>query len=204
MKVTLASEKQLSGVKRETGKSFDEWFALLDKQVGADKGRREIGMYLGNTVKVDPWWGGTITVEYENARGAKEKDGRPRGYSICATKKLKASPDACFAAWATPGALDTWLGAKHEGKVEDGARLTNADGNVAEIKKINKGKTIRLTWQDPLAAPGTPVEVKFQASGPKTTVMVVHERLQTREEADGLRAAWGEALDRLKAVVEKG
>lgn len=38
MKVTLASEKQLSGVKRETGKSFDEWFALLDKQVGPTGG----------------------------------------------------------------------------------------------------------------------------------------------------------------------
>jgi hypothetical protein len=33
-------------------------------------------------------------------------------------------------------------------------------------------------------------------------VQVTHDRIQTREEADGLRAGWGEALDRLKAYLE--
>ncbi len=66
---------------------------------------------------------------------------------------------------------------------------------------MTPGKTIRLVWKDP-SAPGTPVEVKFQPATGKTTVMITHDRLQTREEADGLRAAWGEALGRLKALVE--
>jgi Activator of Hsp90 ATPase homolog 1-like protein. len=48
------------------------------------------------------------------------------------------------------------------------------------------------------------VEIKFQPAPGKTTVMVTHDRLQTREEADGLRAAWGEALERLKKLVEAG
>jgi hypothetical protein len=61
---------------------------------------------------------------------------------------------------------------------------------------------IKLDWMQADAAPDTPVEVKFQPAGAKTTVMVQHDRLQTRADADGLRRAWGEALDRLKAVVE--
>ncbi len=47
-----------------------------------------------------------------------------------------------------------------------------------------------------------PVEVKFQPSGAKTIVMVTIDRLQTRAEADGYRKAWGEALERLKSVLE--
>lgn len=57
-------------------------------------------------------------------------------------------------------------------------------------------------WEQPDAAPGTPVEVKFQPSGAKTTVMVTHDRLQTRAEADGFRRAWGAALEKLKSVLE--
>ena len=60
---------------------------------------------------------------------------------------------------------------------------------------------IRLVWKD-ASAPGTPVEIKLQAAAGKTTVMVTHDRLQTREEADGLRAAWGEALERMKKLAE--
>ena len=48
------------------------------------------------------------------------------------------------------------------------------------------------------------MEIKLQPAAGRTTVMVTHDRLQTREEADGLRAAWGEALDRLKKLVEAG
>ncbi len=35
--------------------------------------------------------------------------------------------------------------------------------------------------------------------GGKTTINCYHKRIATRAEADGLRRAWGEALDRLKA-----
>jgi hypothetical protein len=48
----------------------------------------------------------------------------------------------------------------------------------------------------------TPVEVKLAPAGAKTTVMVTIDRLQTRAEADGYRRAWGEALERLKALLE--
>ena len=76
------------------------------------------------------------------------------------------------------------------------------DGNRALIRKINPAKTIKLVWQQADAAPDTPVEIKFSPAGAKTTVMITHDRLQTRADADGLRRAWGEALERLKAVIE--
>jgi uncharacterized protein YndB with AHSA1/START domain len=188
--------------KAATGRSFEEWFAILDAFGGVAKGRREINGLLYVEHKVDPWWLATINVEYEAARGVRDKDGRPKGYTICATKTVKAAPDACWAAMATPAALDRWLGPGHRGAVADGATLENADGNLATVKKANPGKAIRLVWQQPDAAPGTPVEIKLSPAGAKTTVMVTHDRLQTRAEADGFRRAWGEALDRLRPVIE--
>ena len=130
------------------------------------------------------------------------KDGRPKGYTICATKSIKAAPQPCFDAFASAAALDRWLGPGHDLEFKDGGTLANGDGNRVQLRKINPGKAIKLVWTQADAATDTPVEVKFQPAGAKTTVMITHERLQTRAEADGLRRAWGDSLERLKAMLE--
>lgn len=204
MKIELHAEHASDerSTKAATGKSMGEWFALLDAFGGAGKGRRACGVHLYDEHKVDPWWASTINIGYEAAHGIVEKDGRPNGYTICASKSVQASPSDCHAAFASAKALDAWLGPAHVADIRDGGHFSNADGNRATVKKANPGKTIKLIWEQADAAPGTPVEVKFQAAAAKTTVMITHERLQSREEADGLRRAWGAALDRLKQVLE--
>lgn len=204
MKITLKAEEAYDekSANTATGRSLGEWFALLDAFGGPAKGRREIGQLLVNEHKVAPWWATTITGLYEAAHGLREKDGRLKGYTICATKSIKADATSCYEHFTTAKALDAWLGAKHQVDFKDGGSLKNADGNAATIKKTNPGKTIKLIWTQKGVAEDTPVEVKFAPAGAKTTVMITHDRLQTREEADGLRAAWGEALDKLKQVIE--
>jgi len=185
-----------------TGKGLAEWHELIDRKGGIALGRREIGSWLVGELKVDPWWSATITHEYEIARGAADKDGKPRGYTICATKAINAGPDRCFAAFSTAAALDGWFGPGHEARIEDGGHWRNSDGNVATVRKVSPSKAIRAVWEDPGLTLPTPVEIKFTPSGAKTTVMVTIDRLQTRAEADGYRRAWGEALDRLKGTLE--
>ena len=205
MKIELRSDRTIDDAtcKADTGKTMGEWFKLMDAHGGLAKGRRELGNgLLQGEHKVDPWWATTLNSEYEARHGAKEKDGRAKGYMICPTKSVKASPQACYAAFKDAGALDRWLGPKHQFALQEGGTLANADGNRAVVKKITPDKAIRLDWTQPGAGENTPVEVKFQPAGAKTTVMVAHDRLQTRAEADGLRRAWGEALDRLKSVLE--
>ena len=82
----------------------------------------------GNSA-LDPWWSSTLIIEYENARGVVEKDGKPKGYTICATKAVKTGADRCFAAFASAGELDRWLGAGHRVDFREGGAIANADGN---------------------------------------------------------------------------
>lgn len=185
-----------------TGKSMAEWFALLDAEGGPTLGRRALGQVLVDRFKLDPWWMSTLLIEYEAAHGLREKDGRAKGYTICATKSLKSSPEQCFAAFARAGELDRWLGPSHALDFRDGGSLRNADGNQAVVKKVSPGKTIKLIWQGEQGAEDSPVEIKFQPAGTKTTVIITHERLQNRAAADSLRRAWGQALDRLKQLLE--
>jgi uncharacterized protein YndB with AHSA1/START domain len=204
MKVERKADHAVSetSCKSATGKTLADWFKALDAHGGVALGRRSLSHWLMDDLHVDPWWSTTICNEYEIARGELAKDGRPKGYSICPTKSIKANAKKCFEAFASAQALDSWFGAEHEIDLRDGGRMSNADGNRASIRKVNAGKNIRLLAEDEGLTWPTPVEIKFEGKGEKCTVMVSIERLQTRAEADGYRRAWGEALERLKAYVE--
>jgi uncharacterized protein YndB with AHSA1/START domain len=203
MKVQRKAEHAVSDetCKAATGRTLTEWHEQIDARGGIALGRRKIGDWLAGELKIDPWWSTTITHEYELARGAVEKDGKPKGYAVCATKSVKADPATCYAAFAGAAALDAWFGPRHDARMEDGGHWRNADGNQATVRKVTPGRTIRLVWEDAGLTMPTPVEIKFAPSGAKTTVMVTIERLQTRAEADGYRRAWGEALERLKQTI---
>jgi uncharacterized protein YndB with AHSA1/START domain len=204
MKVERKSDHAVSeaSCKEATGKTISDWFKALDKHGGIPLGRRELSKWVEHEHDVDIWWATTIVNEYEITRGDLARDGKPKGYSICPTKSIKASPADCYTAFADAKALDRWFGPKHDVDMRDGGHWRNADGNRATIKKVNAGKNIRLLAEDEGLTLPAPVEIKFTPNGDKCTVMISIDRLQTRAEADGYRRAWGEALDRLKACVE--
>jgi len=206
MKVDRKADHAVSeaSCKEATSKTLADWFKALDKHGGVALGRRTLSHWLMEEHEVDPWWATTVVNEYEIARGDLAKDGKPKGYCICPTKSIKATPRDCYAAFATASALNQWFGPKHDVDMRDGGHWSNGDGNKATIKKVNAGKNIRLIAEDNGLTLPTPVEIKFAPSGAKCTVMVNVDRLQTRAEADGYRRAWGEALDRLKAHLEGG
>jgi uncharacterized protein YndB with AHSA1/START domain len=191
-----------SSCKSATGKSLAEWFKVLDKHGGVALGRRSLTNWLQEEHEVEPWWSSTVVAEFEIARGDLAKDGKPKGYSICPTKSIKASAAVCFKWFADAKSLNAWFGPTHDMHLAEGGHWRNEDGNRFVIKKVNPGKNIRLIAEDEGLTLAAPMEIKFGAKGDKCTVMVSIERLQTRAEADGYRRAWGEALDRLKAKIE--
>lgn len=192
-----------ASAKEATGKPLKQWFTELGK-LGA-KNRREMTQYLYSDCKLPEWWAVTLVVEYEKASGQQEKDGKPKGYSICATKTIAAPLGDVFAAFGDPKQLDRWLGPKTKGKFADGATLENADGDKLVIQRIRAGKDLRMTWEHPKRATGSQVEVLFADKGKgKTGITLNHTRIQDRAQADELRAGWGAAFDALKALLEQG
>ena len=205
MQVKLESQNPLTeaSIKSSTGKTWDEWFVILDKRGGPAQGRKAIGEYLFKECKLDQWWCATINIQYEAARGVLEKDGRPKGYTICATKMIAAPVDKVYSAWASEEDLNQWFSKKNNAEVAEGGKYSNSDSDQGIFKRVRKNKDLRFTWENPAHTAGTIVDVVFQDKGKgKTGVMVTHDRIQKREEADGLRQGWGDALDRLKGWLE--
>ncbi len=190
-------------VRAKTGQTASQWFAHLDGIGGPTKGRRELVQHLYSENKLDEWWSTTLVVEYERARGALEKDGKPKGYSICSTKTVAAPLARVFAAFGDARDLDRWLGPRTRVAFEDGGKLENADGDRATFVRIRAGKDLRLAWERAELAPGSQTEVLFADKGKgKTGITLNHTRIQSRAGADLLRAGWSAAFDKLKALLE--
>ena len=201
MEITFAPDFPVddASCKASTGKTFDEWAAVLDAQGLTGKRREAINLMYDATGRgKDVWWPTTIWVEIERRRGVVRKDGRGEGYNICCTKSFKLPPEAVFAAFADEAAVDSWVQGWH-GAIAEGSAFSVA-GCTGTIGRIRPAKDIRMTWKSPGFDP-TEVEVQLVFAAGKTTVNVFHKRIQTRAEADGLRRAWGEALDRLKSKL---
>lgn len=199
MKVEYKSQNEVSqaSAKAATGRTLDDWYAHLDSRGGPSQGRRVLMEYLYRQMKVDPWWATTLIVEYEKARGVYEKDGHPKGYNICVTKALTVSHEAAINEFADGS---WWLG---EGvKVAEGAEFDAGDGHRGVFKKVAPGKVIRFTWSGANHHPGEVVEVKCTEAAGKTSLMINHDRIQTRAAADGMRDAWAAVLNTLKARLQ--
>lgn len=204
MKYTLKSDHPVTNeaAKAATGKTLDQWFAELDKADGLKLGRREINNRL-YAQKFDIWWCTTIAVEYEKHHDVRKKDGLFEGYFVCATKTIAAPPAEVFKAWATAAELSKWFGKGAKAEVKDGGSFQTKDGDQGTFLRVRQDKDIRMTFEGVGLSAPTQVDVQFQDKGKgKTGLLVNHTRLQSRAEADGLRAAWGQTLELLKTTCE--
>lgn len=204
MNVKMASDHPLTddAFMGATGRTLGEWIAYLDAWGAKGRGRRAISDHLFGELKVDAWWVATLNVAYEAAHGVTEKDGRAKGYCICCTKTIAAPVEYVYAAWTNLEQLRAWFGATAL-DLADGGELRDAHGNIARFKRVRPLKDLRFEWHGE-SKDASLADVTFTEKGAgRTGIVITHDRIQSREEADGLRSAWGEALSALKARMEE-
>ena len=195
MKVVYKPQNEVTSAaaKAATGRTFEDWYKELDAHGGVQAGRRNLTQLLFSQMKVDAWWSTTIVVEYEKQRGLLEKDGLPKGYNICVTKALPAPPETALQPFSDGS---WWLGKGV--KFAEGAAFDAGDGHQGVFKKVTPGKIIRFTWNGPNHHPCELVEIKATVTAGKTSLLINHDRIQTRATADGMRDAWAAVLNALK------
>jgi uncharacterized protein YndB with AHSA1/START domain len=166
-----------------TGRTWDEWFALLDRWGAADRRHPEIARWLNEEQGVDGWWAQGVTVGYEQARGLRVPGQRRGGlFEVSASKTVAVPVDRLYEAFMDPGLRERWL---------PGAKL--------EVRAATPGKSIRANWDDG----STRLVIAFTARGDaKSQVALVHERVPDAEAAEAMKAYWRERVKELKRVLE--
>jgi hypothetical protein len=170
-------------IRRNTGRDWDQWFALLDEWGAAERPHPEIARWLAETHAVGGWWAQGVTVAYEQARGRRAPGQRGDGnFSVSASKTVAVPVDRLFAAFADDDLRERWL-----------------PGAAFELRTAQPGRSLRANWEDG----STRVSVTFTALGEsKSQAALQHERLPDAETADRLKAYWRERVAVLKGVLE--
>ena len=172
-----------AAVKAKTGKTWKEWFAILDKAGARKLTHQEIVKFLHTKYGVGPWWQQMVTVTYEQACGLRELHQKPAGYEISVSRTVKVPLAKLYKAYATEKARKAWL-------PEDGLTTRTATPN----------KSQRVTWNDGK----TSLEISFLSKGEdKSQVVVQHSKLPNAKASATMKTYWGKALDRLRASLEK-
>ena len=184
-KATYAKTPRMSdeAVKAKTGKTWKQWFAILDKAGAKKMNHQEIAKYLNTEQGVGPWWQQMVTVTYEQARGLRKPHERPDGYHISVSRTVNVPIAKLYNAFANDKARKAWL-------AEDGLAVRKATAN----------KSMRVTWNDVK----TSLEINFYPKGEdKSQVVVQHSKLPNAKASATMKTYWTRALDRLRASLEK-
>jgi uncharacterized protein YndB with AHSA1/START domain len=166
-----------------TGRPYSSWFAALDEWGAIDRSHTEIAAWLMNAQGVQGWWAQNITVEYERARGLREKgQGRDGFFTVNASKTVAVPVEELYAAVVDAVRRDEWL-----------------PGVVLRERTATPHRTARFDWGEG----STRVIVGFEtkAAG-KSVVALSHERLPDSQTAATMKAFWRERLSGLKALLE--
>jgi hypothetical protein len=163
-----------AAILRGTGKSWDEWFALLDAWQGTTHNHAEIARHVYETYGIDGWWAQGVTVGYERARGMRALHERPDGFSGNASKTFPVSVERLFAAFVDPDERERWL---------EGIELRN------RTSQPNKSARFDVLPEDGRLA------VTFVGKGPhKSTAQLQQERLADADDVARWKALWKERL----------
>ena len=96
-------------VRRNTGRTWDEWFALLDAWGAVQRPHPEIARWLMEEHGVGGWWAQGVTVAYEQARGLRDPGQRRGGlYEANASKTVAVPVERLYEAFADPALRERW------------------------------------------------------------------------------------------------
>lgn len=170
-------------VRRETGRGWDGWFAVLDDWGAIDRRHGEIARWLVAEHALGGWWAQGVTVRYEQARGLRLPGQQSDGLFAAGVTRTFAVPvERLFEAFAEEELRERWL-----------------PGDRLDVTTAHPGRTLRARWEDS----ATRIAVEFTSKGEaKSAAALSHHRLPDPETGERMKAYWRERLDALKALLE--
>ena len=181
-RMLIAGPEESAATEQATGRSNEQWFALLDEWGAAERTHAEIARWLADQEGVSNWWSQMVTVAYEQVRGRRLPHERPDGFTITASKTVAVPVADLFAAVSDDTRRARWL----------------PDGPL-RLRTSTAPKSARYDWEDG----ATRVNVGFTARSDTTsTIALSHERLPDPDAAEEMKRWWRERLAELKTLLE--
>jgi hypothetical protein len=170
-------------VRAKTGKGWEEWLAVLDRDNAQKLPHKEIAQLLYTKYKVPDWWCQMVTVGYEQARGLREVHQTAGGYVANVSKTFDAPLRQLSRACTDETLRAKWMGRKSY-----------------SVTKATPNKSVRMAWGKDGAT-----RVIFYLTGKGTTksqIAVQHEKLASAQQVEKMKTYWRGALTKLARALK--
>jgi len=171
-------------IKKGSGKTWDEWFALLDAWGAMEKTHTEIARYIADELGVDGWWAQGVTVGYERARGRRAVNQSSDGFVVNISKTFNMPVADLYEAFAIGTIRDAWI-----------------EPGTLHLRTSQKNRSARF---DVLIEPDTRLEVWLTDKGPeKSSAALQHVKLESADDLTPWKAFWKTRLERLAKLAQE-
>lgn len=165
-------------IRAATGRSWAQWFRLLDRFDVAEAGHSATVRHLAEAHECPRWWRQRIAQAHAQLRGLREPTRRDLAANTSRT--LSVAVEDLYRAWRGRGP-SKWL-----------------VGTRFKIQRANENRSLRIDWPD-----HTSVEIYFWSKGERRSqVNVMHRQLTSASEVAQMKQFWTRALDQLQALLE--
>lgn len=165
-------------LKEKTGKGWEEWINILDKDKAIEMNHKEMATHLCNKYKVDSWYAQTISNGYEKEKGLRVKHEKATGdFEISKTKVFNIEHSKLF---------------------DLVKNLIEKDffGHV-EITTLNENKNIRLKGSDKNS-----FSFDFYNKENKTQLVIQQFKIKDSNEAEEMKKFWSNKLKELEEKIK--
>jgi uncharacterized protein YndB with AHSA1/START domain len=201
------SSKPISdaAVKQATGKTWQEWFSLLDQHGAAKMSHKDIARWLHDEKLIESgWWCQSVTVEYEKERGLRVLgQTASAGFEVGVQKTFDMSPEAAWKLVTSDQGVAVWLGRGVKLRFEPGEAFVTSEGVNGEIRSVQKGVRIRLRWQPTNWPSASTLQIYLLPSGSGTSIRFHHEKLDGPERREEMCEHWQAVLSKLKEQADE-
>lgn len=170
-------------VLKSTGKSWNEWFSILNKAEARKMEHKAIAELLFKKYRLTGWWSQMVTVQYEQDIKGRVKHETASGYQISKSKTFPFASYRIFNAVLLPIKRKIWL-----------------KDSELKISKSIKNKSIRGKWIN------GKINIEFQfypKDKNKTQFVVQLNKLSSAKEAEKMKKYWEKSLNNLNNYLIK-
>lgn len=188
---------------KHTGKNWDQWIAILNKNGAFGMSHKEIVAFLHKRHKVTPWWQQIISTGFEIHIGRRQEGRNAKGeLSTISTKTFYISAEKLWDLLESEQGQAVWLKPLSPFKFKTKNVFETEDGFYGEIRTMRDGERLRMSWQDPEWTKPTILQVyALPREKGKSVLVFMHDSIRETRTKARLKERWSQAVEELAALA---
>lgn len=202
-KIGIISNKS---VLKNTGKSWDQWVQILNKNGALNLTHQEIVKILKSKYKQSLWWQQQIAISYGVYVGKRLPGQNSKGkYSATPVKTFPLAAGKMWLFLMSPKGQKIWLNDHTHYQLDKGTFFEARDGYYGEVRTVLKNKRLRLRWIESESEEKSCLQLSVLDRGKdKSMVVFQHDEITTAKEKEKFKTHWKEVLEKLYLELTPG